>query len=108
MKLEPLGHRVLIDPHFESAKTDWGFEMVGDSIERQRSATETGTVLAIGPTAWQNEGLGFTPWCNVGDEVYFAKYAHKVVKDGDKIYFIVNDEDIQCKIMTPVKDFTDE
>lgn len=104
MKLIPLGHRVLIDPEFDDglgeaeALTKAGFQLVGESVDMQRAATQIGRIVAIGSTAWKDEGLGGHRWAEVGDLVYFAKYAHKIVKDGEKEYFIVNDEDCQCKI----------
>ena len=103
--LIPLGHRVLIDPEFTSEEIKdgalKGFKLdVGDTFERERYATQIGRVVGVGPDAWKAFGRDFDgkPWASVGDLVYFAKYAHKIVKDGDKEYFILNDEDIQCKI----------
>jgi co-chaperonin GroES (HSP10) len=104
MTLQPLGHRVLIDPVIDDGLEEnetlskLGFELQGESVEMMRAATQIGRIVAIGSTAWKDQGLGGIPWAEVGDVVYFAKYAHKVVKDGDKEYFIVNDEDCQCKI----------
>ena len=112
MKLEPLGHRVLIDPHFEGDEVKEGalagFQFVGESVEQERAATQIGKIVAIGKTAWKDAGLGEVPWAEVGDIVYFAKYAHKVVKDGDKEYFIINDEDCQCRIDQELPDFIEE
>lgn len=104
MRLEPLGHRVLIDPQFENAQTDWGFKLdTTESWDREKYKTQTGVIVAIGETAWKAFGWQHTgqPWAKVGDVVYYSKYAHKVVNDGDKEYFIVNDEDIQCRINPP-------
>jgi co-chaperonin GroES (HSP10) len=105
MKLEPLGHRVLIDPEFENSQTDWGFKLdTTESWDREKYKTQIGVIVAIGATAWKD--FKCEPWARVGDKVYYSKYAHKVVHDGDKEYFIVNDEDIQCRINQP--DFLEE
>ena len=95
-----LGHRVLIDPAFPEETTDWGFKLdVGDTHKLERGATTEGTVVGIGSTAWSDPGLGGEPWCKVGDRVYFAKYAGRTIKDGDKEYIIINDEDCQVVIV---------
>ena len=104
MNLEVVGHRVLIKPEVEAEKTEWGFEMGGDTFERERGATQVGKVISIGPNAWldfksiNKEGklVPGKPWAIVGDRVYYAKYAGKDVTIEDEKYIIVNDEDIQC------------
>ena len=108
MNLEVLGHRVLIDPEFESATTEWGFDIsAGNKTwEREQEATQVGKIVSIGPNAWLDFKPG-TAWAKVGDVVYYSRYAHKTVMDGQKKYFIVNDEDIQCKIVKPTKEFED-
>lgn len=102
MNLQPLGHRVLIDPNFEGDTIREGalkdFQFVGESVEMERAATQIGVIVAIGPTAWKDFHPG-EPWAKVGDKIYFAKYAHKVVKgEEEKEYFLINDEDCMCKI----------
>lgn len=112
MKLKPLGHRVLIDPNFDDGTIKEGalkgFEFTNQSIEQERGATQTGKIVAIGPNAWKDFPPG-NPWAAVDDLVYFAKYAHKVVKgDQDKEYWLINDEDCMCKIDEEEPDFLDE
>ena len=114
LNLVPLGHRVIIDPQFESQEIEDGalkgflLELDEDSYERQKAMTQVGKVVAIGPTAWKPEGLGGVPWCKIGDVIYYAKHAHKIIHDGDKEYFIINDEDCQCLIKEEIQDFLDE
>lgn len=103
MNLEVVGHRVLVKPEHVAAETDWGFKMdVGDTYKREMGATQIGTIVGIGPNAW----LDFKPgnrWAEVGDKIYYAKYAGKTVKPSeDEEYVIINDEDVQCIIREEV------
>lgn len=107
LKIKAVGHRVIIkaDPVEEVTK---GGIVLSVDTKRESAAAQKGTVVGIGPTAWKNElyGYGTTswePWCNVGDRVYFARYSGKLIRDIRKgqetIYFIINDEDVQCLIL---------
>lgn len=106
--LEVVGHRVLIKPHLQDEVSDGGIYLaVGETFERERGATQIGTIVSIGPNAWLDfksadaEGnlVAGKPWAKVGDVVYYAKYAGKEVKAGNEDkYVIVNDEDVQCII----------
>lgn len=102
MKIEVLGHRVLIDPEIPKEEIDEGalagFKIVGDTIHREKAATTQGRIVGIGPNAWRafDDGL---PWAEVGDKVYFAKYGGKFVEIDEKEYVIINDEDVQAKIL---------
>lgn len=105
MKVEPLGHRILIDPNYEDREIKKGglagFIITADenSYEREKEATQIGRVVAIGENAWRPEGLGGGKhWCEVGDIIYFAKFAQKRVVIDDKEYFVINDEDCQLKL----------
>jgi co-chaperonin GroES (HSP10) len=68
--------------------------------QREQNAVDRGTVLAIGPTAFQE--FGGDPWCEVGDMVYFSRYSGKVVSDGfeedSPKYTLLNDEDVLAVI----------
>jgi len=98
MALEPAGHRVMLKQDDINTKTDWGFEVVTNE-KLERAAVDTGIVVAIGPNAWKlvpDE----TPWAKVGDKVYFARHAGKVLEDlaTKEKFLIINDEDVLCVI----------
>lgn len=100
MNLQVVGHRVLIKPHLQDEVSEGGIYLaVGETFERERGATQIGTIVDIGPNAWLDFKPG-TPWADVGDVVYYAKYAGKEVTAGNKEdkYVIINDEDVQCII----------
>lgn len=93
--LKPVLHRVLVKPDDVETVSKGGIVIAVDP-KKERVAVETGHVLAIGDTAfkdYQKSPVDFTPV--VGNRVYYAKYAGKIVKDtDDKEYLILNDEDI--------------
>lgn len=105
--ITPVGHRLTVKPYAQkdldplmakTLKSEYlkGFEVVNSNEDRENASVDRGVVLAIGPTCWQNESHGYTPWCKVGDEILFAKFAGKFVKDPETNLdvFILNDEDV--------------
>jgi co-chaperonin GroES (HSP10) len=102
--IEVLGHRVLIEPVFEEEATEWGFIMDtgGDDFKRQKASAHMGRIISKGPNAWLAFDGGES-WAEVGDLVYFAKYGGKFITYNDKEYVIVNDEDIQLRILVEEK-----
>ena len=108
MNFKAVGHRLIIkpDPIEEVSKGGIVLPKPGHLDKQEKQATQTGTVMAIGPTAWTSAHLGFgewgwEPWCKVGDRVYFAKYSGKMLTDEKtkEEFFIVNDEDIEAVIL---------
>lgn len=103
-KIKPLLHRVLIkpdtldsDPVFKAAKRAGLALPEHESIKLEENRIDYGEVMDIGATAFKaymNEGgLKEVP-VKVGDRVSFAKYAGKVLMDGETKYIVLNDEDI--------------
>jgi co-chaperonin GroES (HSP10) len=112
----PAGNRVLVFvDQIEDKVKDTVIELLPDTIEAQQSANASGTVVAIGPDAFQHktemvynrEGAvvekrvsGYSePFAVAGDRISFAKYAGYKYKGKDKErYLVINDEDITCKL----------
>ena len=88
-----LGHRVLIKPQIEK-QTASGIVLHFDD-RKAAIDSDKGVVVAVGPQAYKDFGDG-TPWVDVGDFVYYARYGAKVIKDetDGELYMICNDEDI--------------
>lgn len=101
MKIKPLGHRILIKPEeiTKEVKTSSGITLYkpDQTVDLERAGVDRGIVVEIGPTAWLDPQLGGKAWCEVGDTVYWARYAGKPVTVGDITYHLVNDEDLICK-----------
>lgn len=109
LKIKAVGFRVIVKADPVEKKTDSGIVLAVDE-RRESAASQKGTVVEIGPMAWKNTLYGYglpdwKPWCEVGDRVYFARYAGKRIVDDQgpnkepDVYFVLNDEDVQCIIL---------
>ena len=97
MNIKPTGHHVLIDPDPVEEVSESGIVLsLGDNIKREQAATTRGHIVAVGPTAWADPGLGGYAWANVGDYVYYTRHVSKVVtdKESGKDYFLLTDDNI--------------
>ena len=89
--LKPVLHRLLVKPDPIVETTASGIIVQMD--KREHKAGVTGTVLAIGNTAFidlgttaEKEGI------QVGTKIYYIKYSGADTKDSDNIW--INDQDI--------------
>lgn len=109
MKVEAIGHRVLIKP--DPVKKSQGGILLAVDHKLEQGATTTGTIIEVGPDAFYDYKPDHIPvdrwkrWANVGDRVVYAKYAGRFIdteeKDehNDPVYVVVlNDIDIFAKI----------
>jgi len=90
---ETLVHRVILKPAIKT-KTASGIIIQVD--ERSQAVnSDKGIVHMIGPRAWKDFGCEEPP-VKVGDEVFYARYGAKVLKDPDTedLYVILNDSDV--------------
>lgn len=91
----PTGWVLLIRCDTIDKTTKSGLVIIPDSVrDLTNAAAETGIVCAIGPLAWKRHNG--EPWCNVGDRIFFGKYAGYVAKDPktDVTYRLITDEDV--------------
>lgn len=95
-EIEPAGHRVLVKPDDIETKTQSGIIIdTGSNQKRKESAQISGTLVKVGPSAWQ--GLNSEtnePWAQPGDRVLFAMYGGYEVNVNGKLHRVMNDEDI--------------
>lgn len=106
--LRPLGGRVIVkqdkldetDPVYRSAKAAGVVFVDTDDRKREEQAVVKGTIVAIGDMAFKEPVGDGTPWVKVGDRVYFAKYAGKIIVDPetDEEFLALNDEDLVIAI----------
>jgi co-chaperonin GroES (HSP10) len=94
--IKPCGHRVVVKQDPIEKKSKGGIIIAHENEAAAQQAGVTGTVLAIGPTAWKDPSLGGEPWCKVGDKVLFAKFAGKsfTVPETEEAVLLMNDEDV--------------
>ena len=95
IKLKPLTARVLIEPMSPSEranKTKSGI-VIPDTADKERP--EQGTVIAVGPGRWNEDGDRFIPMSvKKGQKVLFTKYGPNEIKIDGKEYLIAREEDI--------------
>ena len=89
-KLRPLGDRVVIKPSEREEMTKSGIVLPDTAKEKPQE----GTVISVGPGAFDNDGKRIAIDVKVGDKVLYAKYAGTEFKvDGDEL-LIVSQKDI--------------
>ena len=89
-KLRPLGDRVVIQPTPREEMTKTGI-VLPDTVKEK---PQEGTVLAVGPGAFDNDGKRMAIDVKKGDKVLYAKYAGTEFKvDGEEL-LIVSQKDI--------------
>src|SRR6056297_727101 len=90
----PTGSHVLVYPDPVEEKTAGGVILPDTTRDNEQRAATSGTVIAIGPSAWQDLDDG-TAWAEVGNHVSYARYAGvEMVGKDDKNYVLINDNDI--------------
>lgn len=100
MALKAIAFRIVVKPD-PIEKTSAGGIILAMDERQERAATTRGTIVDIGEDAWsayrvksQFAGL------KIGDRIYFARYAGKMIKETDDgpEFIVLNDEDVVCKI----------
>lgn len=122
----PKGDRIVVKPDEVEKVTEGGIIIPDAQADRHANAQTIGTLVAVGPDAWQHHTetiyrtingelklvekrtVGYSePFAQVGDRVAFAKYGGlAVVGEDGKQYRILNDEDITAVVSDGVN-FTD-
>ena len=101
----PILHRILVKQDKLEEK-DETFKRAGaagliipnlDERVREQAAIDTGTVVAIGDTAFKD--FGAESPIKVGDMIVFAKHAGKIITDPvtEEKFVALNDEDVIAK-----------
>lgn len=121
MAIEAIAFRIIVKPApIQEKKLTFGSDKVPVTKIKGRWVTESGvdvthlvdeqseqgaairgTIISLGEDAWKayNTKTEFAG-LKVGDEVFFARYAGKVIKETDdsEELLVLNDEDIVCKV----------
>src|SRR3990167_4245768 len=94
----PVGHRVLIKVEPLDVESEGGILLThGEQKDREKMAREIGTIVAIGPSAFDGRAI-IDDTMKVGDKVLFKKY-QGMTPDFilDDLYKIIDDEHIYGK-----------
>jgi len=90
MDLQPLGDRLIVEVLEEEETTFSGIVLPDTAKEKPQE----GTVLSVGPGAFDNDGKRVPIDVKAGDKVLYAKYAGTEFKvEGDEL-LIVSQKDI--------------
>ena len=89
-KLRPLGDRIVIQPTPREEMTKSGIVLPDTAKEKPQE----GSVIAVGPGAFDNDGKRVPIDVKVGDKVLYAKYAGTEFKIDDEDLLIVSQKDI--------------
>jgi len=89
-KLQPLGDRVVIKPTPREEMTKSGIVLPDTAKEKPQE----GTILAVGPGAFDNDGKRVAMDVSVGQKVLYGKYAGTEFKLDDDELLIVSQKDI--------------
>lgn len=91
MKINPVGHRVLIKPDKVEEVSKGGIIVSTEGTKRlEQNAQVIGEVIAIGADSWKEFDA---PWCKVGDKVTYQKYSGMRIP-GEDALILINDLDI--------------
>lgn len=95
--MKALGYRILIKPD-DVEKVSKGGIIVVTNEQREAAKVDTGTIVDIGPSAWDE--IDKKGWAKVGDRILFSRYSCKYIQDpvtGERIG-VLNDDDALCLI----------
>jgi co-chaperonin GroES (HSP10) len=103
ISITPRGNRVIIEQTKLETTTESGIVLKLDNEMAEQASVIKGKVLALGDACWDSWP---TPWAEVGDIVYYAKFAGKQIPDPvtEEVYLIMMDEDIIATLEEETKD----
>lgn len=100
--LKPVEYKVLVKPDDTPRRTSAGLFLPDTVHARDILAQVKGVVVAVGGNAFE-DWKGTVP--EVGERVYFAKYAGmQYSNDDDEFFQLISDKDIVAVIATDCKE----
>lgn len=90
-KIKPLHNNVLIEPLEGLTKTKSGI-FIPETVDKEKP--DQGIVVAVGPGKRDEAGKIIPMSVKKGQKVIFSKYSLDEIKDGDKKYFIISEDNI--------------
>ncbi len=95
MKLKPLGNHIIVEQDAKEEMTASGI-LLPDSVSKERP--ERGTVVAVGPGKFLENGNRQPMDVQVGEKVVFKKYAPDEVKIDEKTFLVITADDVMATI----------
>lgn len=93
LNIEPLGDRVVVKPAEREEKISASGIII--PVASGKEKPEKGTVVAVGPGKWNEDGDERIPMdVKVGDNVYFKKPWDEPIKIEDVEYYVLSASDI--------------
>jgi chaperonin GroES len=94
MNLKPLSNHVLVEPTEEPAKQTKSGIIIPDTADKKKQSR--GAVVAVGPGRMKENGEYAALAVKPGDNVLFKEpwSEDNKIEDGDKKYFLVEEDDI--------------
>lgn len=93
------GYRVLLKAITLPETTKSGLMLPEKMRNMERRAYNIGLVLKMGLQAYQPlERFGGTPYCNIGDWVYYSSYERDEVNINNHLCYFINDERIYATL----------
>jgi chaperonin GroES len=89
-KLKPLGDRLVVEPQEQEEVTASGLVLP----ETAKEKPQQGSVIAVGPGRYDDDGERIKMDVTVGDVVLYAKYAGTEVKVDGKKLLILKESDV--------------
>lgn len=89
-KLKPLGDRLVVEPQEQEEVTASGLVLP----ETAKEKPQQGSVIAVGPGRYDDDGDRIKMDVAVGDVVLYAKYAGTEVKVDGKKLLILKESDV--------------
>jgi chaperonin GroES len=93
-KFEPLGDRVVVKPTERDETTKSGLVLPDTARERPQE----GTIVAVGPGDFQEDGKRKPMDVKVGDVVVYSKFAGTEMKEEEEEFLILRQSDILAKV----------
>ncbi len=90
MKINPLEDRLVVRPAEAESKTASGIVLP----ETAKEKPTRGKVISVGPGKMLDSGKRAPVGVNVGEEVYYGKYAGTEVKINDDKFVILRESDL--------------
>src|SRR5260370_40645732 len=94
MKVKAIAWRVIVKPDSIEKMTKSGLVIASDE-RLEKGARVTGTIVDIGPDVYPTSRLPLAG-LSIGDRVFYARYAGKVIENRDtkEELVVLNDEDV--------------